>query len=113
MARSDRATHEPAEILARRGAIVRAVVAYDTVPVAPREPIPAGAVVVFASPSAVDGFALSHAVGLAGAVAIGESAAIRVRTLLGIDARVSGPDDGEIISAVRDVVRESDAVAGR
>jgi uroporphyrinogen-III synthase len=112
LARSDRAAAEPAEILARRGATVAEVVAYRTVPVAPRERVPADALAVFASPSAVEGFALAAAT-VAGAVAVGRSAAIRVRALLGIDARQSGPDDDEIVSAVRDVVRESDAIAGR
>jgi uroporphyrinogen-III synthase len=112
LARSDRAADEPAEILARRGATVGGVIAYVTVPVAPREPIPAGAVVVFASPSAVEGFALA-ASAPASAIAAGTSAAARVRALLGITTRVSGPEDDDIVNAVRDVVRESDAIAGR
>jgi uroporphyrinogen-III synthase len=113
LARSDRAAPEPAAILAGRGAKVGEIVAYRTAPVAPREAVPAGAVVVFASPSAVDGFALSGATDLAGAVVIGESAAIRVRTVLGMEARVAAPDDDEIVAAVRALVRETDAVAGR
>ena len=112
LARSDRAAAEPAEILARRGASVAKVVAYRTVPVAPRERIPAGAVAVFASPSAVEGFAVAAAMP-AGAIAVGRSATIRVQALLGIEARQSGPDDDEIVSAVRDVVRESGAIARR
>jgi uroporphyrinogen-III synthase len=113
LARSDRATPEAVEILARRGATVGEIVAYRTTPLAPREAVPAGAVVVFASPSAVDGFALSRTANLAGAVAVGQSAASRVRTMLGIEARVAGPDDDEIVVAVRALVRESDAIAGR
>jgi uroporphyrinogen-III synthase len=113
LARSDRAPRKPAEILASRGATLREIVAYRTTPVAPPESVPAGAVVVFASPSAVDGFALSAATGLSGAVAIGAAAATRVRTALGIRARVTGPDDDEIAAAVRGLVRETDAVAGR
>ncbi|MEA2661962.1 MAG: uroporphyrinogen-III synthase [Chloroflexota bacterium] len=112
LARSDRAATEPGEILARRGATVGEVVAYRTTAVAPREPVPAGAVVVFASPSAVDGFALSGA-DLAVAVAIGASTAARVRAALGVAARVAGPDDDEIAGAVAALVREPDAVAGR
>ena len=112
LARSDRAADEPGEILARRGALVGEVVAYRTVPIAPREPVPAGALVVFASPSAVDGFALA-ASAPASAVAVGTSAAARVRAVLGIEPRVSGPGDDEIVGAVREIVRESNAIAGR
>jgi len=68
LARSDRAAHEPVTILAARGATVGEVVAYRTAPVAPTEPVPAGAIAVFGSPSAVEGFALSGAIGLGGAV---------------------------------------------
>jgi len=111
-ARSDRAAAEPAEILARRGATVGEIVAYRTVPIAPRERIPAGAIAVFASPSAVEGFALAAATP-AGAVAVGRSAAVRVQALLGIGAHESGPDDDDIVSAVREAVRESGAIARR
>lgn len=112
LARSDRAADEPAEILARRGAFVGEVVAYRTVPIAPKEAIGTGAAVVFASPSAVDGFALAPSVP-ASAVAVGASAAARVRAVLGLEPRVSGPADDDIVEAVREIVRESDAVAGR
>jgi uroporphyrinogen-III synthase len=112
LARSDRAADAPAEILARRGAVVGEVVAYRTVPIAPREPVAAGALVVFASPSAVDGFALAGSPP-ASAVAVGTSAAARVRVVLGIEPRVSGPGDDEIVGAVRELVRESDAITGR
>lgn len=112
LARSDRAAREPAAILARRGAHVRDVVAYHTAPVAPDGTVPSGAVAVFASPSAVDGFALSRAT-MAGAVAIGPSTADRVREVFGIEARVSGTDDDEIVSAVRALVQETDALARR
>jgi len=112
LARSDRAADEPAKILARRGALVGEVVAYRTVPIAPRAPVAAGAVVVFASPSAVDGFALASSAPAA-AVAVGTSAAARVRAVLRIEPRVSGPGDDEIVGAVRETVRESDAIAGR
>jgi uroporphyrinogen-III synthase len=70
--------------------------------------------VVFASPSAVDGFALSAApCHIAAAVAIGDATAARVRTVLGIEARTARPDDEEIAAAVRAVVMDRDAVAGR
>jgi uroporphyrinogen-III synthase len=112
LARSDRAAGEPIEVLAHRGATVREVTAYRTVPVAPRETVPAGAVVVFASPSAVDGFALSAAV-VTAAVAVGDASASRVRTVLGIDAHVAGPDDEGLAAAVRTAVRAERALAGR
>jgi uroporphyrinogen-III synthase len=112
LARSDRAADEPAEILARRGAVVGAVVAYRTLPIAPREPVPAGAVIVFCSPSAVEGFALASAAS-GSAVAVGATAAVRVRALLGIEPRVSAPADEDVVDAVRGIVRESDAIAGR
>ena len=114
LARSDRATPEPAEILAARGATVGEVVAYRTLPVAPPEAVPEGGVVVFASPSAVDGFALAPAPRrIAGVVAIGDATATRVRTGLGIDAWVARPDDDEIAAAVRALVLDRDAVPGR
>ena len=81
-------------------------------PIAPREAIPDGAIAVFASPSAVDGFALSRA-RLAGAVAIGETAAARARASLGIEAHVTGPDDGEIERAVCELVGGTDAIVRR
>jgi uroporphyrinogen-III synthase len=113
LARSDRAAGEPAEILARRGARVGEIVAYRTVPVAPTDAVPGGAIVVFASPSAVDGFALSGATSPDGAVAIGEATATRVWTVLGIRAHVTGPDDVEIAAAVRALLWDQDAVTGR
>jgi uroporphyrinogen-III synthase len=114
LARSDRAAPEPAEILARRGAIVGEVVAYRTASVAPPDTVPEGAVVVFASPSAVDGFALSAAGRpIAAAVAIGEATATRLRSALGIEPRLARPDDDDIAAAVRALVTDPDAVAGR
>ena len=114
LARSDRAATEPAEILARRGATVGEIVAYRTRPIAPPDAVPDGAVVVFASPSAVEGFALSAAPrGIAAAVAIGDATATRVRIVLGIEGRVVRPDDDEIAAAVRALVTDGDAVPGR
>jgi uroporphyrinogen-III synthase len=70
--------------------------------------------VVFASASAVDGFALSAAPRrIAAAVAIGDATAARAWTLLGIEARMARPDDDEIAMAVRALVMDRDAVAGR
>jgi len=112
LTRSDRAAREPVEVLARRGAHVREVVAYRTSPIAPREPIPAGAIALFASPSAVDGFALSAAT-VAGAVAIGASTAARVRTVLGVEPRIAGTDDDEMVDALMALVKDTDAIAGR
>lgn len=99
LARSDRATPEPIAILAGRGATVGEVVAYRTVPAAPREAIPENVIAVFASPSAVEGFALSGARARS-AIAIGETTADRVRGALGIEPRVAG-SDAEIELAVR------------
>jgi uroporphyrinogen-III synthase len=112
LARSGRAAREPIEILAQRGAHVREVVAYHTAPVAPRGPIRDGAVALFASPSAVEGFALSGAT-LSGAVAIGASTAARVRAVLGIEPRVAGTDEGAMVDALEAMVKEADAIAGR
>jgi len=112
LTRSDRAAREPVDVLTRRGAHVREVVAYRTSPVAPRESIPAGASALFASPSAVDGFALSGAA-VAGAVAIGAATAARVRTALGIEPRIAGTDDAEMVDALTALVKGTDAVTGR
>jgi uroporphyrinogen-III synthase len=114
LARSDGAAPEPAEILAARGATVGELVAYRTLPVAPPDAVPEDSVVVFASPSAVDGFALSAVPRrIAGAVAIGDTTATRVRSVLGIEVHVARPDDDEIAAAVRALMRDRDAVAGR
>ena len=92
--------------------MVGEIVAYRTVPIAPAEAIPDHAIAVLASPSAVDGFALSGA-RLAGAIAIGETTAERVRTALGIEPRVAAPDDAEIELAIRDLVGGPHAIASR
>ena len=112
LARSDRATPEPLALLAERRAAVGEIVAYRTVSIAPAETIPDHAFAVLASPSAVDGFALSGA-RLAGAIAIGETTAARVRSVLGIEPRVAGPDDADIELAVRDHVGGAHAIASR
>lgn len=112
-ARSDRAAPEPPAILAGRGATVGEIVAYRTISIAPHDTVPEGAVAVFASPSAVDGFALARAPRLAGAVALGANTADRVRVALGIDARMTGPDDGEMVAAIRCVLEDTDAIARR
>ena len=112
LARSDRATPEPLALLAERRAMVGEIVAYRTVPIAPAEAIPDHAIAVLASPSAVDGFALSGA-RLAAAIAIGETTAERVRTALGIEPRVAAPDDAEIELAIRDLVGGPHAIASR
>lgn len=111
LARSDRAAPEPLSILAERGATIAEVVAYRTVSIAPAEAIPDRAVAIFASPSAVDGFAHAR-VRLAAAVAIGETTAKRVRDALGIEPRVAGPDDAAIELAVRDLVGGTHAIVG-
>ena len=112
LARSDRASPEPLALLAERRATVGEIVAYRTVSIAPAEAIPEHAIAVFASPSAVDGFAPSGA-RLEGAIAIGETTAARVRSVLGIEPRVAGPDDADIELAVRDHVGGAHAIASR
>lgn len=100
LARSDRAADDLPRMLRERGARVREVVAYRTVPLAAR---PAGtpAVVVFASPSAVDGFALGATLGAARAVAIGPSTAARVRERLAVEPVVAAePSDAGLRDAV-------------
>lgn len=110
-ARSDRAADEPAAILRRRGAIVGEVVAYRTVPQAPAG-IVAADVAVFASPSAVDGFALSGA-RAALAVAAGPVTAARVRERLGIDPQVAAPDDAALAIAIERAVEGRHAFVDR
>ena len=112
LARSDRASPEPLALLAERRATVGEIVAYRTVSIAPAEAIPEHAIAVFASPSAVDGFALSGA-RLEGAIAIGETTAARVRSVLGIEPRVAGPGDADIELAARDHVGGAHAIASR
>lgn len=99
LARSDRAAGEPVGILRRRGAVVREVVAYRTVSLTP-DADPTGDVVVFASPSAVEGFVGRGASG-ARAVAIGPATAERVRALLRIEPRIAAPSDDAIAAAVQ------------
>lgn len=104
LARSDRAGDEPVAILRGRDAAVGQIVAYRTLSLAP-DVDANGDVVVFASPSAVDGFALAGA--HAGtAVAIGPSTAARVRARLSIEPRVASPADDAIVSAVESVLEE-------
>jgi uroporphyrinogen-III synthase len=112
LARSDRGTPEPLALLAERRATVGEIVAYRTVSIAPAEAIPEHAIAVLASPSAVDGFALSGAP-LAAAIAIGDTTAARVRTVLSIEPRVAGPDEADIELAVRDQVGGQHAIASR
>lgn len=112
LTRSDRAARDPVEVLTRRGAHVREVVAYRTTPIAPGALIPDGAIALFASPSAVEGFALSAA-RVAGAVAIGASTAARVRAILGIEPRIAGTDDDQMVDALKALVKDTDAIAGR
>ncbi len=112
LARSDRALPEPAEILRRRGAaVVGEVVAYRTVPV-PVDRVPAADAVVFASPSAVDGFA---ALGTRPALAIatGSVTADRVRAVLGIDPLLATADDAALARAIQSALEGHHAIAGR
>ena len=105
LARSDRALADLPAILRRRGARVRELVAYRTVPRAggdvasARRAIARGATVVFASPSAIEG--LLEAIGAvalrdARVVAIGATTADAVRTIVGrapLVAAVAKPEE--------------------
>jgi uroporphyrinogen-III synthase len=111
LARSDRAASAPADILRGRGATVREVIAYRTESVDPGA-IPAADAVVFASPSAVDGFSASG-IRPAVVVAIGPTTAARVRSQLGIDPLICGPHDASIAALVGSVLGGPHATAAR
>jgi uroporphyrinogen-III synthase len=106
LARSDRAASEPVHILRRRGARVRDVVAYRTEPLATPD-LPEADVVVFASPSAVDGYAASGGRAPAVVVAIGTTTATRIRSRLRADPLIAGTDEAAIAEAI------SSALGGR
>lgn len=111
LARSDRASEEPVAILRGRDAAVGEIAAYRTLPVAP-DIDPSGEVVVFASPSAVDGFAQGGA-RAGSAVAIGPTTAARVRSRLGIEPRLASPGENAIVSAVQCALEERHVHVGR
>ena len=112
LARSDRATGDLPRILQERGARVREEVAYRTVAAmtgdiaSVRDAIATGMrpVVVFASPSAVEGFVEeigARSIGQARPVAIGSTTARRITELTGIAATVArSPDVLGLVSAV-------------
>ncbi|MGH2379169.1 MAG: uroporphyrinogen-III synthase, partial [Candidatus Limnocylindria bacterium] len=116
LARSDRAARDLPEILRRRGARVRELEAYRTVPgvggdvAAARASLAGGdAVVLFASPSAVEGMLDGLPLELvrrAAIVAIGPSTAAAVRQRLGVEPLVArGTGTSEIARAVRGAAR--------
>ena len=112
-ARSDRSGAEPAAILRARGALVSDVMAYRTV-VLPLDRVPAADAVVFASPSAVEGFAAAkHQPGVAVAIAIGLATADRVRTLLRTEPVVATPDDDGLAHAIQSALEGRHAAIGR
>jgi uroporphyrinogen-III synthase len=112
LARSDRATAEVPTILRARGARVRDEVAYRTVVAVSgeirsvRDAIASGLrpVVVFASPSAVEGFTREigvRSLGRARPVAIGPTTARRIRELADVAATTArSPDVLGLVSAV-------------
>ncbi len=113
LARSDRAAAEPAAILRGRGGLVGEVVAYRTV-VLPIDRVPAADAVVFASPSAVEGFAgalTRPAVAIA--IAIGPATADRVRIRLGTEPVVATPDDEELLHTIQSALEGHRAAIGR
>lgn len=113
LARSDRAAAGPAAILRGRGALVGEVVAYRSVAL-PVDRVPAADAVVFASPSAVEGFAAARTPpGFAVAIAIGPATADRVRVLLGTEPVVATPDDGELARTIQSALEGHRAAIGR
>jgi len=111
LARSDRAAAEPAAILRGRGALVGEVVAYRTVAL-PVDRVPAADAVVFASPSAVEGFAAAGTrPGVA--IAIGPATADRVRALLGTEPVVATPDDDGLARTIQSALEGHRAAIGR
>jgi len=112
LARSDRATGELPAILRERGARLREVVAYRTVVgmsgeiASVRDAIASGMrpVVVFASPSAVEGFVREigvRSLALARPVAIGPTTARSIRELADVSATTArSPDVSGLVSAV-------------
>jgi uroporphyrinogen-III synthase len=112
MARSDRASTVPAEILRARGAVVEELVAYRTEPVTPPIVRPVDAI-VFASPSAVDGYARAGAQANGPVIVIGPATAARVRERLGVEPFAATPDDGAIADLVRSAVGGRHAAARR
>jgi uroporphyrinogen-III synthase len=117
--RSDRALRDLTEMLHRRGARVREVVAYQTRAVArgdiaaAREALRLGATVVLASPSALEGLVAAVGVAtLAGArfVAIGPTTSRAVIRRLGVEAPVARVPTSE---AIAELLMEEHVVADR
>ena len=116
LARADRAARETAEILRRRGATVREIVAYRTIPgfAGVAGALPSADVVVFASPSAVDGFAAALSLGAASVVAIGPTTAARVRVALAVEPTIAArPDDDAVADAIIALLEERHAIVRR
>ena len=111
LARSDRAAAQTAEILWQRGAIVGEIVAYRTVPL-PLAEAPDADAVVFASPSAVEGYAAAN-VRPRLAIAVGPTTADRVRARLGIDPVIATPDAAALVRAIRSALGGERAATGR
>lgn len=111
LARSDRAAPETAALLTARGADVREVVAYSTVPVPP-DAVPSADAVVFASPSAVDGFAAGGARPTL-AIAVGPATAERCRARFGSEPVVATPDPDALARSVEIALEEHRAHTGR
>jgi uroporphyrinogen-III synthase len=116
LARSDRAARELPEILARRGARVRELETYRTVAGVTGDTAPTEravedgtAVVVLASPSAVEGLLGAIPVDRAKRarfVAIGPTTAAAIRDRAGVEPLVApGPDVGSLVGAVLQATR--------
>lgn len=115
LARSDRATGELVALLRARGARIQELVAYrtsvatDAATSEPaREACARGAVVVLASPSAVEGFARFVGIALARRcrlLAIGPSTATRIREVVGREPEIAArPASDAILAVIREAL---------
>jgi uroporphyrinogen-III synthase len=113
LARSDRAVPELPAGLAERGIAVREVLAYRTVAEASGAVAPVRralesdhAVVVFSSPSAVEGFLAAvdeRLAARAAFVATGATTARRLRDLLGVVPRIASTDENDLSEVLHDL----------
>lgn len=111
LAQSDLAGPETAAALRARGAVVGVVVAYRTVALS-HEQAPDADAVVFASPSAVDGFAAAGARPRI-AIAIGPRTADRCRARFGSEPIVATPDPERLARSIETALEGHRAAVGR
>jgi uroporphyrinogen-III synthase len=111
LARSDRAAPDALAILTSRGAVVGRIVTHRTVPL-PQVRVPGADAVVFASPSAVDGFAAAG-ITPAIAIAIGPATGRRYRERFGHEPVVATADPEHLARAIQLALEGQRAVIGR